>query len=76
MASEEWLRDGDDRTAECEASRVVSKAPAGGEGGWTGVMEVRARLRQLPLWVRHLLGVGVFSPQGKGLADPIPGGKV
>ncbi len=35
-----WLCGGDDNTAECEASRVVSEAPAGGEGGGTGVVEV------------------------------------
>ncbi len=32
------LRDGDDRAAECEASRPVPETPAGGEGGKTGVV--------------------------------------
>ena len=41
MASAEWLRDGDDRTAEFEVPRVIFEATAGGEGGWTGVVEVR-----------------------------------
>jgi len=50
MAGGEWLRDGDDRAAECEASRVVSEAPAGGEGGETGVVEV-----SLSVFLRRVL---------------------
>ncbi len=40
LAGGEWLRDGDDRAAECEASRPDPGAPAGGEGGKTGAVEV------------------------------------
>ncbi len=32
LAGGEWLRDGDDRAAECEVPRLVSEASAGGEG--------------------------------------------
>ena len=39
MAGGEWLRDGDDRTTECEAPRAISEASAGREGGQTGVVE-------------------------------------
>ncbi len=42
MASGKWLRDGDDRAAECEVPRLVSKGTAGGEGGWKGVVEMRS----------------------------------
>ena len=44
MACREWLRDGDDRAAECETPGVVPEAPARGEGGWTGAVEVRLTL--------------------------------
>ncbi len=48
LARGEWLRDGDDRAAECEASGFVPEAPAGGEGGKTEVVEVR------PLAIRSI----------------------
>ncbi len=41
MAGGEWLRGGDDNTAECKGPIAISEATAGGEGGWTGVVEVR-----------------------------------
>ena len=40
MAGGEWICPSDDRTPECEVPRPVSEAPAGGEGGWTGFVEV------------------------------------
>ncbi len=43
MASGAWLRSSDDRAAECKAPRAVSEAPAGGEGGETGAVEVRLK---------------------------------
>ncbi len=41
LAGGEWVRDGDDRAAECEAPRPVFEASAGGEGGEKGAVEVR-----------------------------------
>ncbi len=38
LACGAWLRDGDDRAAECEAPGVVCEAPAAGEGGETGLV--------------------------------------
>ncbi len=36
-----WVCPGDDRAAEWEASRAIPEAPAGGEGGKTGAVEVK-----------------------------------
>ncbi len=40
LAGGEWVRDGDDRTAKCEASGAIPDATARGERGETGVVEV------------------------------------
>ncbi len=39
LACGEWLRDGDDRPAECEVPGAVLENPARGEGGKAGVVE-------------------------------------